>query len=171
MIASQVTNQQIEEHFEVTVVGDFYATNRLGQRFYLTDLRTKYVSAFNAKSKTKKYAESLKAKKSEYIEDFFVELDRTFPEHNVLIRETQPGLHLPEIGLEIYCMVSPFKFHRLSITSKIFSAEDMKKDFSHYNICNKPSNTDITISKVETHEIIEIIKLAIELHTNASQSN
>lgn len=168
MFAAQVTNQQIEEHFNVKVINEFSAEDEKGRRKYLSDLRTQYAKEVNNKAKESKKAKQRPSLVKERVQDVFVELDRIFEGHNVLIRESQPGLDLEEIGLQVYVMVAPYGKYRMSMSSKIFSAEEMKEDFAHYRIAKKESNTDITVQSLEFDEMVEVIKQAIQLHKAAA---
>lgn len=174
--ASQITNAQIEEHFELKVIDTIYAEDSKGRRQFLSDLRTKLARELTNKAKQKSSNktknEQRKSLVEEKVQDFFVELDRAFPDNNVLIRETQPGVDEREtLGLNIHCMVSAWGGHRLSITSKIFDRADLEKDFEHYSIFKNTEDkkNEICLGRLTTDDMIEIVRKAIQLHEAAAE--
>lgn len=166
MFVSQVTNQDIVNEFEVSIIDSIYAEDSKGRRHFLTDLRTKFVKKANTKASNIKSREKNKGKMQENIEDFFVELDRAFPEFNVLIRETQPGIDLSDLGFNVYCIISPFGKHQVSMYSKLFNREELIKEFGYYKHRKNEDNKTggLCITGVTFDEIVEIINQAIEIH-------
>lgn len=168
---SQVTNQNLVEHFQVSIIDSIYAEDAKGRRKFLTDLRQEYVKEVNKKATSKKYRKTTqKEKRQNNIDDFFVDLDRAFPEYNVAIRETQPGISLPQMGLQIFFMVDAFRSHAVSFYSTVFSREDLEKEFAHYKLLKK-NDTDknsVTVGSVkDLTDLVEITKKAIQMHEAA----
>lgn len=167
MHISEVTNAQLVEHFEVTIIDSIYAEDSKGRRKFLTDLRQTYAKNFKAIQAKKRAQEKQKVKQTENIEEFFVDLDRAFPDYNVIIRQTQPGIEIPELGLNIYCIVSGTSKHVVSAYSKEFDREYLEKEFGHWKLYKKDDSITqgaITISDVTFSDIIEIVSKLIELH-------
>ena len=164
MNVGQVTNQMLVSQFKVEIQENgFQATDQKGREHFLSDLRQQYIKDAKKKRATSKKSFVLKRKKEDNISDVFVQLDRAFPER-ALIRESQPGLSLPEIGVNVYCIISPNNRHVVNMDSKTFDRKDLEEAFGHYKLYKRDSNTGITISGLECDEIIEVVNRMIEMH-------
>lgn len=164
MNASQVTNKMLENHFNVSIVGGFYAEDSIGRRHYLTDLRTRYIRENN--KKTKRVPQNAKNIKKEYVDDFFVALDRAFPEHDVIIRKTQPGMDLSDLGLKLYCIVSTSEKHTLTMYSKVFSRKELETEFGYFKRLKKDQKekNNIALCGLSFDEVVEVINKSIQMH-------
>lgn len=166
---SQVTNQDLVSHFQVSIVDSIYAEDAKGRRKFLTDLRTQYVKEHNKKAASAQRKQQAKIQQRSNVEEFFVELDRAFPEYEVKMRITQPGIDIPEIGLKLHCIVSATDSHTMSMRSTVFSRQDLEDEFGYYKSLKRDETdkTGIALVALSFSEIIEVARKAIDMHKAA----
>lgn len=170
MFPSQVTNDQLSSHYNVTISNSLYATDQKGHRLFLTDLRVQYAREMTNKSKAeakklhkKLYKEQLK----EYAQELFVELDRALESQNVIMRNSQPGINNQELGFKLYCIAGAGEKHVVSCASENISRELLEEAFADRNFYNKKDAkvNAITIPTRSLDDTIDIIQRVINIHS------
>lgn len=173
MFPSQVTNEQIANHYDMKIEDSLYAVDSKGRRKFLTDLRVLLAREMTNKSKAEAKKLEIQAEKAvhkqqlkEAAQDLFVELDRTYQDLEVIMRNSQPGFNLKDLGVKIYCIASMSGKHIVSCTSSKYDSKFLEESFSNRKFYDKKDvkTSAITIPTNSYEDLVEVINRIIMIH-------
>lgn len=169
MNMQNITVQMICEMFSLTPANDgIYLLDAKGRGRLITDMRREYAKNKTAAVKKTKVSVSQKESRLNHINEALELLKLNFPELDVLIRETQPGIRCPELGFNVYCIIGHTDSHVVNMDSTVFSREDLNSFFAEYSLY-KNQETGVTISiKNGFDELVQAVQTMIMYHNKAA---